>query len=156
MTGVFRLAEGQGVGRERAANGLSRSGGLYEEGAEEGMRLRVAGRGVSAAVALAAVAGLAGPALAGPHIHFYTFEVPGNSGRAKVIDVVKGAATANQHQIGECKNIRIGRDFFNESGRIVQLFRSANCRGLPAHELENGEQVTNSNGFQSVLVVKDT
>ncbi|MFJ8388872.1 hypothetical protein ACIQ9Q_30950 [Streptomyces sp. NPDC094438] len=98
-------------------------------------------RGVSVltlALVSVVVPAVASPASASSHIHFYAFENPTRPRKTTVIDGVDGYATNSEHQTGECKNVRIGRDFFNESGRTVQVFRVANCAGSPASSSPTG------------------
>ncbi|KPC78298.1 hypothetical protein ADL27_48485 [Streptomyces sp. NRRL F-6602] len=104
-------------------------------------------------LASAFVLAAAVPATAGTSIHFYTFENPARPTKTRTIDVVGNNATANEHQIGTCKNIKVGRDFYNESGRIVQLHRRVNCADSNPTQLADGEQIHASDGFQSVIVI---
>ncbi|MEV6957394.1 hypothetical protein [Streptomyces sp. NPDC051183] len=97
---------------------------------------------------------LAAPASASSNIHFYAFEDPTRLKKTIHVDVVDGWAATNEHRIGVCKSIRVGRDFFNETGRIIQLFRVAGCAGNPDFQLEDGQELANGPGFQSVLVIR--
>ncbi|MFI1676439.1 hypothetical protein [Streptomyces sp. NPDC020607] len=106
----------------------------------------------SLATVLALVAAV--PASAAPRTHFYAFENPTRPTKSRTVDVVENNASPSEHQTGTCKNIRIGRDFYNESGRTVQLFKVANCAGYPDYQLGDGEELINGPGLQSVFIVR--
>jgi hypothetical protein len=102
----------------------------------------------TAALSLATAA----PTNAATHIHCYTYEDPRNRTLTTTVDVLVTVTTPAQHKVGDCKNVWVGRDFYNESGRVVQIFLQPDCQNL-TYQLLDGQAVTDTRAAQSVKVV---
>ncbi|RLV04422.1 hypothetical protein CTZ27_10715 [Streptomyces griseocarneus] len=98
---------------------------------------------------------VAAPTNASAAIHFYVYSNP-SSNRAELINVVDRVAGQGEHQTGHCKNVRGGRDFYNDSGHTIRIYTLADCAQGVGHayrEIPAGEHRSNMNhGFQSVRV----
>jgi hypothetical protein len=94
------------------------------------------------------------PANAATSIHFCTYEIPNSPTESKTVDVVTSDfPKPSQHKVGACKNLPIGRDFYNETGRVAQLFETRDCFGAVRYQLPDGSAVLGTSGLQSVKVL---
>ncbi|MFE7563473.1 hypothetical protein [Kitasatospora sp. NPDC057500] len=108
---------------------------------------------VLAAAAIAWWAGTTVPTAADSHTRFYVYEDPQQPTRTRTVDVVTRISDPSQHKVGDCKNVWMGRDFYNETGHTVLLFRQPGATGDPDLQLLDGEEIVNTTGFQSVCVL---